>query len=107
MKSISVASWAMSCGMCLALLPDSGAQAASYRLAIEQVGATEWLAFRPTEPTNSSDLSTGPVEEPVDGVWTDSGDHRREAREITGAAIGRSPAQNRPQAAPFNGLGLP
>ena len=78
-----------------------------YRLAIEQVGATEWLAFRPTEPTNSSDLSTGPVEEPVDGVWTDSGDHRREAREITGAAIGRSPAQNRPQAAPFNGLGLP
>ena len=35
MKSISVASWAMSCGMCLALLPGSGAQAASYRLAIE------------------------------------------------------------------------
>ena len=78
-----------------------------YRLAIEQVGATEWLAFRPTEPTNSSDLSTGPVEEPVDGLGTDSGDRRREAREITGAAIGRSPAQNRPQAAPFNGLGLP
>ena len=78
-----------------------------YRLAIEQVGVTEWLAFRPIDPTNPSDLSTGPVEEPVDGLGTDSGDRWREAREITGAAIGRSPAQNRPQAAPFNGLGLP
>lgn len=78
-----------------------------YRLSIEQVGATEWLAFRLIDLTNPSNLSTGPVQEPVDGVWTDSGDHRREAREIAGAAIGRSPAQNRRQAAPFNGLGLP
>lgn len=35
MKSIGVASWVALCGMCLALLPGGGAQAANYRLAIE------------------------------------------------------------------------
>ena len=56
-----------------------------YRLAIEWSGRTEWLAFRPSEAIPlQDDLSTGDVEEPVDGVWA--------AREITGAAVGRSPA---------------
>ena len=79
-----------------------------YRLAIEWSGRTEWLAFRPdADASLPPDLSTGDVEEPVDGVWMDSGDHRRGSREITGAAIGRSPAQNLAQAAPSNGLGRP
>ena len=79
-----------------------------YRLAIEWSGPTEWLAFRPdADASLPPDLSTGDVEEPVDGVWMDSGDRRRGSREITGAAIGRSPAQNLAQAAPSNGLGRP
>ena len=79
-----------------------------YRLAIEWSGPTEWLAFRPdADASLPPDLSTGDVEEPVDGVWMDSGDRRRGSREITGAAIGRSPAQNLAQAAASNGLGLP
>jgi plasmid replication initiation protein len=79
-----------------------------YRLAVEWSGRTEWLAFRRVEDTpRHDDLSTGDVEEPVDGVWTGSGDHRRESREIAGASIGRSPARIIPEAAPGNGLGLP
>ena len=79
-----------------------------YRLAIEWAGRTEWLAFRPDPGApGQGDLSTAPVEEAVDSAGTGSGDHRRRSREIAGAAIGRSPAQNLPQAAPCNGLGLP
>ncbi|PZQ78126.1 MAG: RepA replication protein [Variovorax paradoxus] len=81
-----------------------------YRLAVEWRGGAEWLVFRPAGEVDPSavdhaDLFTAAVEEPVDNAGTDSGDHRREAREITGAAIGRSPAQNRPEAAPGNGWG--
>ena len=79
-----------------------------YRLAIEWAGRTEWLAFRPDPGApGQGDLSTAPVEEAVDSAGTGSGDHRRGSREIAGAAIGKSPAQNLPQAAPCNGLGLP
>jgi len=83
-----------------------------YRLAIEWSGRTEWLAFRPTEISNERaderpDLFTGAVEEPVDSVGTDSGDHRRALRDIAGGSIGRSPAPNLPQPAPGNGSGLP
>jgi plasmid replication initiation protein len=79
-----------------------------YRLAIEWSGRTEWLAFRPAEPAPPrGDLSTGDVEEPVDGVWAASGDHRRGSREIAGIPIGRSPARIGLEAAPGNGLGLP
>ena len=79
-----------------------------YRLAIEWAGRTEWLAFRPDPGApGQGDLSTAPVEEAVDSAGTGSGDHRRGSREIADAAIGKSPAQNLPQAAPCNGLGLP
>jgi len=79
-----------------------------YRLAIEWAGRTEWLAFRPDPGApDRGDLSTAPVEEAVDSAGTGSGDHRRGSREIAGAAIERSPAQNLLQAAPGNGLGLP
>ncbi|MDA8520139.1 replication initiator protein A [Acidovorax sp. NCPPB 4044] len=77
-----------------------------YRLAIEWSGRTEWLAFQPRD-LELPDFSTSAVERPVDKRWAGSGDHRRQAREITGARIGRSPAQNLSQAAPGNGLGLP
>ena len=79
-----------------------------YRLAIEWSGRTEWLAFRPDPgASDGGDLSTAPVEEAVDSVGTDSGDHRRKAREIAGLPIGRSPARTLAQAAPAKGLGLP
>ncbi len=78
-----------------------------YRLAVERTGGAEWLAFRPAAHASAPDLCTGDVEEPVDGVWTDSGDQRREAREITGAAIGRSPARIGREAAPGHGFGPP
>jgi len=79
-----------------------------YRLFIERSGGIEWLAFRPSAAEPSpSDLSTTSVEEPVDDVGTDSVDHRRATRWITGASIGGSPAPNSPQAAPSNGLGPP
>ncbi|MBE0586582.1 MAG: replication initiator protein A [Hydrogenophaga sp.] len=79
-----------------------------YRLAIEWASRTEWLAFRHDPGARCrGDLFTASVEEAVDSVGTGSGDHRRESREIARAAIGRSPAQNLPQATPGNGLGLP
>ena len=79
-----------------------------YWLAIEWAGRTEWLAFRPDPGApGQGDLSTAPVEEAVDSAGTGSGDHRRGSREIAGAAIGKSPAQNLPKPAPGNGLGLP
>ena len=79
-----------------------------YRLFIERSGGSEWLAFRHCpDVVVRGDLSTASVEEPVDGVWTDSVDHRRASRGITGASIGGSPARNIPQAAPSNGFGAP
>ena len=79
-----------------------------YRLFIERSGGSEWLAFRHCpDVVVRGDLSTASVEEPVDGVWTDSVDHRRATRGITGASIGRSPARNTPRAAPSNGFGAP
>lgn len=79
-----------------------------YRLAIEWAGRTEWLAFRPDLGASGwADLSTAPVEEAVDSAGMGSGDHRRGSREIAGAAIGRSPAQNLLKPASGNGLGLP
>lgn len=79
-----------------------------YRLAIEWSGRTEWLAFQPADDApKQDDLSTGDVEEPVDGVWTGSGDHRRGSRENAGGPIERSPARIVREAAPGNGLGLP
>jgi len=79
-----------------------------YRLFIERRGGSEWLAFRHCpDVVVRGDLSTASVEEPVDGVWTDSVDHRRATRGITGASIGGSPARNIPQAAPSNGFGAP
>jgi plasmid replication initiation protein len=79
-----------------------------YRLAIEWSGRAEWLAFWPADDApKQDDLSTGNVEEPVDGVWTGSGGHRRGSRGIAGASIGRSPAQIGREAAPGNGMGFP
>lgn len=79
-----------------------------YRLFIEHSGGSEWLAFRYcSDIVARGDLSTASVEEPVDGVWTDSVDHRRATRGITGASIGGSPARNIPQAAHSNGFGAP
>lgn len=75
-----------------------------YRLVVERVGAADWLAFRRDDLIR---LSTGPVEQAVDGVGMDSGDHRHEAREIGGAVLGRSPAPNPPEPARDKGLGLP
>lgn len=79
-----------------------------YRLFIERSGGSEWLAFRHCpDVVARGNLSTTSVEEPVDGVWTDSVDHRRATRGITGASIGGSPARNTPRAAPSTGFGAP
>jgi len=79
-----------------------------YRLSIEHGAGSEWLAFRPcADNVARSDLSTVSVEELVDGVGTGTVDHRHEARWITGATIGGSPAPNSLQAAPSNGFGPP
>lgn len=75
-----------------------------YHLAIEWRGSAEWLAFR---PTGRADLSTRSVEEAVDSLWADSGNRRHEGQGIACAPHRESPAQNRPQAARFNGFGLP
>lgn len=75
-----------------------------YRLAVERCGTREWLDFW---PVREDELSTEAVEEAVDGVGMDSGDRRRQAREIDGARLGRSPAPNRLEAAPRKGFGLP
>ncbi len=75
-----------------------------YRLVIERIGTADWLAFRRDD---AACLSTGPVEQAVDGVGMGSGDHRHEAREIGGAALGRSPAPNPLEPARDKGLGLP
>jgi plasmid replication initiation protein len=79
-----------------------------YRLFIERSGGIEWLAFRP-DPANrsASDLSTSSVDDAVDDLGTDSVDHRRSTRVITGASIGGSPAANTSKATPSNGLGTP
>ena len=75
---------------------------------------SEWLTFCPqVRPVSAEagrpgrDLSTRPVEEAVDGVWTHSVDHRHGTRWITGAAIGGSPAPIGPQAPSSNGFGPP
>ncbi|TWD78014.1 plasmid replication initiation protein [Variovorax beijingensis] len=79
-----------------------------YRLFIERSGGSEWLAFRHCpDVVARSNLFTTSVEEPVDGVWTDSVDHRHATRGITGASIGGSPARNTQRAAPSNGFGAP
>ncbi len=85
-----------------------------YRLAVAWNGGSEWLTFCPqVRPVSAEagrpgrDLSTRPVEEAVDGVWTHSVDHRHGTRWITGAAIGGSPAPIGPQAPSSNGFGPP
>lgn len=79
-----------------------------YRLFIKPSGGSEWLAFHHCpEVVEKGNLSTTSVEDPVDGMWTESVDHRRAARGITGASIGGSPARNSSQAAPSNGFGAP
>ena len=79
-----------------------------YRLAIEWAGASEWLAFEPADSRQEdADLSTVLVEEAVDGLWADSGNHRRGRQGIAGGRHRESPARNRPETAPSNGFGLP
>jgi plasmid replication initiation protein len=76
-------------------------------LAIERIGATEWLGFRRISGrTSDPDLSTAECENPVEKLWPDSGNHPREARVITGVGLGESPAQIGLEAAPDNGLEL-
>lgn len=79
-----------------------------YRLSIERSGGAEWLAFRPCATTvPKTDLSTGSIEEAVDGVWTDSVDRPHDPRWITRRSIGGSPAPIGREAAPSNGFGPP
>lgn len=79
-----------------------------YRLAIECLGRTEWLAFRPrVDSAARGNLSTGDVEEAGDGVWTGSGNHRRATQGIAGSGHRESPAPIGQEAAPGNGFGRP
>ena len=64
-----------------------------YWLRIEWAGGSERLVFRSRvhgmpASIEEGDLSTAAGEDPVDGVWTGSGDHRRPARVIAGEPFG-------------------
>ena len=79
-----------------------------YWLSIERSGGIEWLAFLP-EPDNRprSDLSTDPVDEPVDGLGMGSVDRPHDPRGITRRSIGGTPAPIARKTTPSNGLGAP
>ena len=95
------------CEECEAPIPEARRQALpGYWLSIERSGGIEWLVFLP-DPDNRprSDLSTDPVEEPVDGLGMGSVDRPHDPRGITRRSIGGSPAPIARKTTPPSGFG--